>query len=466
METHIVCGGLEHANGQAKVHTKFLSVLPLKMQLGIQSDQDEGHRVENSYLITGARVVDPFSHRDVVDDIYIENGLICEAPDDIPAGTERIDATGLIAAPAFVDLHVHFREPGGEQSETIASGCRAAEQGGFGTVVPMPNTNPPIDNPDRMAWQVDEARRHGGVEVVPSACITIGRNGEQLTDMRALAEAGAAFFTDDGSTVMSDDLMRAAMCRSAELGLAVVDHAQRSSDERVGVMHAGKRSAELGLPGIPTEAETFIIERDIRLAEETGCAIHIQHITSAAGAELVRRGKERGARVTAEVTPHHIALCDGDVAGDDANFKMNPPLRSAEDRAALREALSTGVIDCFATDHAPHAADLKARGFLEAPFGVVGLETAVGVTYTDLVATGRLDIYKWVECWTAKPMRLLPRKGHPLLPGEPGRIVLIDPSAEWVVDPQSFNSLSSNTCFGGRTLLAKVSRTILPFINL
>lgn len=414
-----------------------------------------------AYLIEGGRIIDPVSGRDEVGSFAIIDGVVEEPNADLPSDCEPIDATGLIVAPAFVDLHVHFREPGGERAETIASGCRAAHAGGFGTVVTMPNTRPPIDTPARLKRQIEAAQRCSRVQLLPSACITRGRAGEELSDMEELADAGAAFFTDDGSTVISDELMRDAMRRAAELGLAIVDHAQRSADERAGVMHSGRRSRELGLPGIPAAAETEIIARDIRLAEETGCAIHIQHITSAAGVALVADGKRRGVRVSAEATPHHIALCEDDLSGADANFKMNPPLRSAADRAALRDAVCSGVIDCFATDHAPHPRELKDLGFMQAPFGVVGLETAVGASYSELVANGGMNAFDWVERWTSRPLALLNRSGSPIASGYPGRITLIDPEKIWTVDPRDFESKSSNTCFAGRQFQGRVCRTIL-----
>lgn len=417
--------------------------------------------MSKSLYITGATIADPVLERLYEGDVFIERDRIVETPARIPGEAEVIDARGLLLAPAFTDLHVHLREPGGAESETIATGCRAAAAGGFGTIVPMPNTKPPIDTVERLRWQIETAAKSSAVEVCPSACISLGRKGEQLTDMEALAASGAAFFTDDGSTVSDDSLMRDAMRRAAALGLAVVDHAQRSDDERVGVMHAGRHSEAIGLPGIPTEAETEIIARDIDLAEETGCAIHIQHITSGAGAELVRQAKARGVRVSAELTPHHLVLCDQDVTGADANFKMNPPLRTAEDRAALRAALLDGTIDCFATDHAPHALELKQRGFIDAPFGVVGLETAIGVTYTALVESGVMPVLDWVKLWTVKPSQIIKREQGAIQPGSRANLVLIDTTTRWVVKPELLLSKSKNTCFAGSAIVGRAFETLL-----
>ncbi len=417
--------------------------------------------MSKSLYIAGANIADPVAGRLNEGDIYIEGDTIVETPNRIPADAEVLDAQGLLLAPALTDLHVHLREPGGEASETIATGCRAAAAGGFGTIVPMPNTTPPTDTIERLRWQIDTAARSSAVQVCPSACISVDRKGEKLTEMEGLAANGAAFFTDDGSTVSDEGLMREAMHRAAALGLAVVDHAQRSADERVGVMHAGQQSESIGLPGIPTEAETEIIARDIELAEDTGCAIHIQHITSGAGVDLVRKAKARGVKVTAELTPHHLVLCDQDVTGADANFKMNPPLRTSEDRAALREALLEGVIDCFATDHAPHALGLKQRGFIDAPFGVVGLETAIGVTYTALVETGVMSVLDWLRLWTVEPARIINRDMAPIQPGSLANLVLIDTNTRWIVKPEALLSKSKNTCFAGATVAGRAFETIL-----
>ncbi len=440
----------------------------LRRELAPQSDKlttinllEKEACMPKSLYITGATIADPVKDRFSEGDVYIEEDTIATPPSRIPADAEIIDAQGLLLVPALTDLHVHLREPGGEASETIATGCRAAAAGGFGTIVPMPNTKPPIDTVERLRWQIETAERSSAVEVCPSACISIDRKGRHPTDMESLAANGAAFFTDDGSTVSDDSVMREAMHRAAALGLAVVDHAQRSADERVGVMHAGRQSESIGLPGIPTEAETEIIARDIELSEETGCAIHIQHITSGAGADLVRQAKARGVKVTAELTPHHLVLCDQDVTGDDANFKMNPPLRTSEDRAALRAALLEGVIDCFATDHAPHALELKQRGFIDAPFGVVGLETAIGVTYTALVETGMMSVLDWIKLWTVKPARIINRDIAPIEPGFLANLVLIDTRTRWVVKPESLLSKSKNTCFADTTIVGRAFETIL-----
>ncbi len=415
----------------------------------------------SDFYIKNGLVVDPVEGTAERRDLFVLDGVIVSPPKVISDEVEVIDAEGLIVVPPFIDIHVHFREPGGEAAETIASGCRAAVAAGFGTVVTMPNTLPPTDTPELVRKQIEAGRQQGGVKVWPSACITRGRGGVELTDMAALAGAGAVCFTDDGSTVMDDALMRGAMEVAAGLGLPIMDHAQRSGDEKRGVMHESAMSAELGLPGIPVEAEAEIVERDIRLAAETGCALHIQHVSAAASVELIRAAKADGIKVTAEVTPHHIALCDRDVRVDDANFKMNPPLRSLVDQTALRHAVRDGVIDCFATDHAPHVSMHKERGFRRAPFGVLGLETAIGVTYTELVAMGEISLLDWVRCWTVKPMAVLGRGYTSLNEGERGDVMLLDVDTHWFVDSEEFRSLSKNTCFEGRELRGSAVRIFL-----
>jgi dihydroorotase len=353
-------------------------------------------------------------------------------------------------APGFLDVHVHLREPGGEQAETIETGCRAAVHGGFTGIVSMPNTRPPIDTPEQVRYILEKAEQAGTARVYPSACITQDRAGCVMADLEGLAEAGAVFFTDDGTAVPSEDLLRRAMERSAELDKPVVEHAQDPRREKKGVMHQGIRSEEMGLPGIPSGAEADIIKRDIALAEQTGCRLHIQHVSSAEGVEAIRYARECGLPVSGEATPHHLALCDTNIPGDDANFKMNPPLRSIKDREAVRAGIADGTLGMFATDHAPHQAECKARGFLKAPFGVVGLETAIGVTYTLMVLEGYLDLHTWIRRWTTGPAELMGLPAPRLKPGFAADLVLLDLHKDWKVDPDRFSSKSRNTPFGGK----------------
>ncbi len=411
-------------------------------------------------LIRNGRVADPLAGREDVRDIYVEAGCIAPSPRPLPSDARIVDATGLVVAPALWDLHVHLREPGNEAAETIESGCRAAARGGFSTVVAMPNTQPPTDTPERVRFVIDRSSAAGSARVWVAGCITKGRAGQELTDFESLREAGIVALTDDGATVGDRSLMEEAARRAARTGLLIMDHAHDPSMERHGVMHEGSMSARWGLPGIPVEAERSVVERDIRLAETTGARMHIQHVSSGAACELIRRAQTRGIPVTAEATPHHLALCDEDVDPQNANFKMNPPLRSASDRRALLDAVCDGTLSALATDHAPHTAEAKAQGFAKAPFGVVGLETAVGVTYRVLVESGRMKLLDWLRLWTVGPARILGKAPPSLQEGAPADMVLLDLEHEWTVVPEDFASRSRNTPFAGRRLRARAVATI------
>ena len=411
--------------------------------------------------IRGARVVDPARGLDAAGDLYLEGGRMAPLPaGGPPAGCRVMDAEGLLAAPGCWDIHVHLREPGGEEAESIASGSACAARGGFTTIVAMPNTRPAMDRPDLVREVLDEGRRVGLTRVLTTACITRDRAGEEVADLERLAEAGAAAFTDDGCTVQDDAVMEAAMRRIHSLDSVLMDHAQDKIIEARGVMHEGAFSKRHGLPGIPSSAEERIIRRDIESAARTGCRLHVQHVTSRAGMDLLRDAVQRGAPVTWEVTPHHLALTDGDVRPDDANFKMNPPLRSADDREALVEAVAQDTGAVLATDHAPHTPTAKARGFLDGPFGVLGLETALGVTYDVLVRSGRLSVPQWVRRWTENPARALGRPTPSLAPGAPADLVLIDTRKPWTYDVNRSASRSRNSPFHGWTLGARAVLTV------
>ncbi len=411
--------------------------------------------------IQNGRVLDPATGRDEIATLCIEDGLIVSPPKAPPAGARVIDARGLVVVPGLMDLHVHLREPGNEAAETVLTGCRAAARGGFTTIVAMPNTKPPLDTPDEvraLARRADAAR---SIRVLAAPCITSGRAGAEVADLEALAAAGAAAFTDDGSTVPDAAVMAAAMRRAARLNLTVMDHALDPVLAGNGLMLEGARSRRLGLPGLPASAETTIVERNIRLAAETGCATHIQHVSAAESVRLIRDARRRGVRITAEVTPHHLALVDDDVRADDpGRFKMSPPLGSDADRRALREAVADGSIGAFATDHAPHTGESKARGFAGAPFGVIGLETAVGVTYTIMVRHHRMPLAAWVDRWTGGPARILGRPAPSLALGTVADVTLLDLEHEWMVDPSVFASLSRNTPFDGWLLHGRAMATL------
>lgn len=415
--------------------------------------------MQKSFILRGGQILDPASGRDEIGDLFIENGLVVERP---AADARVVEASGLLVVPGLIDLHVHLREPGGEDNETIATGSAAAARGGFTTIVAMPNTQPPHDSAETVALVKRRGEEAGLTRVLPSGAITLGRKGQTLTDMTALKAAGVVAFTDDGSTVQDDALMEAAMREAARLGLPLMDHAQDNLIERQGgVMHEGEVSRRFGLPGIPTIAEERIIRRDIELARKTGAHLHIQHVTSAAGAAAIREARARGLNVTGELTPHHLALCDEDIDPGNANYKMNPPLRSQRDRTALIHACLDNTFSCFATDHAPHSAEKKARGFLKAPFGLVGLETAIGITWTELVERGLLTPMNWISRWTLEPARILGFPQPTLAPGAVADVALLDVATPWTVDREKLASKSKNTPFHGRTLRGRAVATFL-----
>ena len=415
--------------------------------------------MHESLILKGGRVLDPSSGRDEVADVYISDGVIASRA---PVGARVVDVRGLVVTPGLIDLHVHLREPGGEEAETIETGSLAAARGGFTTIVAMPNTKPSYDTPEVVSRVKARGLEVGLTHVLPSGAITRERKGREITDFAALKAAGVVALTDDGSTVQDDVVMEQAMRLAAALDLVIMDHAQDNLIERQGgVMHEGEYSRKFGLPGIPTHAETRIIARDIDLAEKTGCALHIQHVTSAEGADLIRRGRARGVRVTGELTPHHLVLCDADIDPANANFKMNPPLRSAKDREALVDALCDGTLSCFATDHAPHSAEKKARGFLKAPFGLVGLETAIGLTYSTLVQKGRMGLMSWLQRWTVEPAKIVGLPVPSLATGSEANIAVLDLETPWRVEASAFASKSKNTPFDGWMLTGRAISTIL-----
>lgn len=393
--------------------------------------------------------LDPETGREGVQDVYLQSGRILSPPESAPPDLQVIDAKDCWVMPAFTDVHVHLREPGGEAAETIASGAAAAWRGGMAAVVAMPNTQPPIDTPEHVARVLEEGRRAGLARVYTSACLTVGREGKEVAPLEELAAAGAVAFTDDGCTVQSDEIMHRAMARAADLDVPVMDHAQdRTMELRGGVMHEGTRSQQLGLPGIPDRAEIRIVERDIHLAEMTGCALHIQHVSCGQSVDLIAAAQRRGVRVTAEATPHHLWYCDEDVDADHPErFKMNPPLRTSEDRDRLRRGVADGTLAILATDHAPHTAIAKSSGFLKAPFGVIGLETAAAATYSVLVKTGLLSRMDWVKAWTTAPARLLNVPRPSMQWGSEVRLMVFDPQREWCVTPGDTVSLSRNCAF-------------------
>ena len=427
-------------------------------------------------IIRNGRVIDPSQGIDRVADVLIVDGKVGEitaAPlEKVPEDHGVIDASGLVVAPGFIDLHTHLRDPGYEWKETLETGTLAAARGGFTTVCAMPNTDPCQDSAAVIDDVTRRAARDAVVRVLPIGAITKGRHGKTLAPMGELADAGVIGFSDDGDPVSDPNMMRQALSYATSLGLPVINHAEERSLVRGGVMNEGDVATHLGLPGVPASAEVVMIARDIELAALTGGRLHVPHVSTAASVELIRAAKRRGLNVTAEVTPHHLSLTEswvyglhGDVpdavssVAYDTNTKVNPPLRSAADVAALVEALADGTIDVIATDHAPHAATDKVCTYDEAAHGINVLETAFGQVMR-LVHEGLISLPELIRRMTERPATILRTNSGSLLRGNAADIVLLDPDAEWTVDPDSFASLSRNTPLAGVKLKGRVMMTI------
>ncbi len=404
-------------------------------------------------VIRGGRVLDPGSGVDAVGDLAIDRGAVVGTLPcgEGPQARATIDATGLWVTPGLIDMHVHLREPGGEHKETIATGVAAAVAGGFTTVAAMANTSPVNDSVEVTRYVIARGREAGLAHVLPIAAVSKGLAGEELVDFAALRAAGAAAFSDDGMPIARAALMREALAAGRRVGAAVIAHAEDRALAAGGVMHAGPIAERLGLPGIVPEAEERMVARDCALAAETGGRLHVAHVSTAETVALVRRARAAGAPVSAEATPHHFTLDAEAVTQHGARAKMNPPLRTAADVAALRVGLADGTIEVIATDHAPHHADEKARGMRDAPFGIVGLETAVGLTLA-CVRAGAIGLAAAVRALTVGPARVLGIPAGALRPGAVADVSLIDPEREWTVDPSAFRSRGRNTPFAGMTL--------------
>lgn len=422
-------------------------------------------------LIKNGRVVSPQDGLDETLDVLIDSGRIVDLKAKLEVEADRVlDASRLVVAPGFIDMHVHLREPGQEEKETILTGSRAAARGGFTSVCCMPNTNPVNDNSGVTQYILSEAARRGLVNVLPIAAITRGLQGEQLTDMADLAAVGAAAFSDDGQPVGGSQIMRRAMEYSKLLGALIIDHCEDKSLSEDGVMHEGRLSYLFGLRGIPAAAEEVMIARDIILAESVGARLHIAHLSVRGALPLLRAAKERGLPVSAEVTPHHLFLTDAACQSYDTNFKVNPPLRSAEDVEALTAAVREGLIDVFATDHAPHTAEDKEVEFDKAPFGINGLETAVSLLLDRLVHKNIISLNRLVEMMSVNPARLLKlsRKGR-VAAGADADLTLLNLHKESTVDSAQFQSKSRNTPFQGWKLkglpvtTVVAGRVVYPF---
>ncbi len=418
----------------------------------------------DSILIRGGRVIDPASKLDAEHDVLVRDGRVAEvAPRSKIRGSadETFNARGLVVAPGFIDLHVHLREPGQSYKETIATGTAAAAAGGFTSVCCMPNTSPVNDTPDITEW-ILAPERGAVVNVFPVAAATMGSAGERLTDFRALQRAGAIAVTDDGHPILGDAIMLEALRTAAAVNLPVVQHAEDTRLTAGAVMNDGPAAFRLGLRGMTAESEGNLVERDVQLAAQSKAHLHVAHISTAAALKAVRRGKRNRARITCEVTPHHFALTDEMVGDYNTNCKMNPPLRSAADREAILAALADGAIDAIATDHAPHAAFEKAAEFDRAPFGITGLETALGLAITKLHLEKRLALARIVELFSSNPAQIFGLRGRgSLARGSFADLTIFDPKKRWTFDAARSRSKSRNTPFDGWQLVGKVVATIV-----
>jgi dihydroorotase len=412
-------------------------------------------------LLRGGLVIDPGSDRSVRADVLVEDGRIAAVAADLEVdGADRVDATGCWVVPGFIDLHSHLREPGQEYKEDIATGGASAVAGGFTAVACMANTHPVNDDPATTDFILDRARQDSPARVYPVAAATLGQAGEVMTEMAALAHAGAVAFSDDGKTIMDSGVMRRVLEYSKLVGVPVITHAEDRTLVAGGVMNEGVVSTRLGLPGNPAIAEEIHVARDLMLAEFTGAHLHVAHVSTKGAVELIRRARDRGVHVTAEVTPHHLTLTDEAVEGYDTHAKVAPPLRTAADRDACREGLVDGTLDAIATDHAPHAQHEKELDFQEAPPGMIGFETAAAVTL-DLVRSGELTPLEWARRLSTNPARILGKPGGSLAVGEVADVTLVDPERAWVYDPAKGFSKSRNSPWAGRTLTGRVVATLV-----
>ena len=414
-------------------------------------------------LLRGARLVDPAAGRDETADVLVEDGLVADVGAGLSErGAEVLDCDGLVVAPGLVDLHAHLREPGGEDAETIGTGSAAAAAGGYTAICAMPNTDPVADNLAVVLEVMALADKAGLCEVLPAAAITRELEGTDLVEIAELAEAGVRLFTDDGRCVQSSRVMRLALEYAKAFDVVVSQHAQDEALSEGWQAHEGHYSALLGLRGAPREAEEIVVARDLLLARLTGGRLHVTHVSAAGSVQQIARAKEAGLRVSADVTPHHLALTDADLVAYDTNLKVNPPLRADEDRDELRRGLAEGGIDAVATDHAPHATQEKEVEFDQARPGTTGLETALAVVLSELVHPGLLPLDRAVDAMSSAPAAILGLDDHggPLEPGRAANLVVFDPAAEWTVGERPFASRSKNSAFLGRRLRGRVVHTI------
>jgi dihydroorotase len=420
-------------------------------------------RAGGAILLRGGHVVDPSTNVDGPCDVLLMEGEVAAVGRGLgaPDNASVRDVSGLVVCPGLIDLHVHLREPGGEHKETIATGSRAAAAGGFTAVCAMPNTDPPVDDPAAVGFVRAEGIRSGHARVYPVGAVSVAQQGERLAQIGEMVDAGAVAITDDGRPVSDAGLMRLALAYARTLGIPVASHCEERSLSRGGSMNEGIVSTRLGLIGIPNAAEDVQIARDLMLCELTGGRLHIQHVSTRRGVEMVREAKQRGVPVTAEGTPHHFSLTDEAVNGYRTEAKVNPPLRSEADRVAVIQGLADGTLDVIATDHAPHHYDEKEQAFDDAPFGLVGLETALGLAITRLVEPGTLSLSQLVERMSCAPARAFALPGGTLRKGAPADVTVFDPRLEWTVEPAMFLSKSRNSPFAGWQLRGRAVLTLV-----
>ena len=413
-------------------------------------------------LLKGGRVINPAENRDETADVLIENGKVKKIDRDISESeADRvISAKDCYVMPGFIDMHVHFRDPGYEQKEDIFSGMQAAAHGGYTTVLTMPNTRPAADNPDVIHYVHNKAKAGQCIHVLQVGAITKGQKGEELTDIESLVEAGCPAISEDGKTVMDASLCMDAMAEAARLHIPVLAHCEDRNMVQKGVINEGEKSKEFGLPGIKNTVEDLIIARDIILAKETGAQLHLCHCSTKNSVWMVKSAKEVGVKVSAEVCPHHFTLSTDDMKEPDPNYKMNPPLRTKEDVQALKEGLRDGIMEVISTDHAPHTFDDKNCSMQEAPFGIVGLETAASLTYTELVLGGYLTPMKMAACMSYNPAGIIGIDKGDISEGKPADIVIFDPKKTYRIDKNTFASKGKNTPFDGREVTGRVKCTI------
>lgn len=414
-------------------------------------------------FLKGGRVIDPSQTIDATLDVLVADGVIARVGSDVsaPEDARVVDCSGLCVTPGLIDVHVHLREPGGEHKETIATGAASAAAGGFTSICAMPNTDPPVDDPAAVGFVAAQGRAAGLSRVYPVGCISVDRAGERLALVGEMVDAGAVAITDDGSPVMDSGLMRLALEYTQTFGIPVADHPEDLGISAMGHMNEGIVSSRLGLPGKPNASEDIHVVRDLLLAELTGGHIHLQHISTRLGVDAIRQAKARGVHVTAEASPHHLVLTHEAVEGYRTEAKMNPPLRTQEDVDAVRAGLADGTLDTIATDHAPHHYDEKEAAFADAPNGIVGLETALGIIVTRVVSEGVIDLATMVERMSCQPARAFNLPGGTLAEGTVGDVTVFDLEERWVVDPAAFLSKSRNTPFAGWELTGRPRMTIV-----